>query len=295
MDGRDRITGDKIGAVLFAAAITNRPFLEELAPIGKPDENDCSDVQLCLVGKWECPWRGEIEITKQNLKEMLTNWEQGIRDTEGAATKAMFTKSPTRGPQHTPPKGGNTMDDKRIRELCKLSDTEAITDDHRTQALAELERQLSEAKGQVQTLTATQTKPGTVQLSEAEVGTLRTQAHAGAEADRRLKLMEADKAVGDAMSAGKILPAQAAWAKTYALNDPTGFAAYITATPKVMDFSVRGSDGVPGEGGNQNEVQAFIEGRTKGDGAVTFTEATDEAYKKFTKPQMDTWRFKKVS
>lgn len=45
---------------------------------------------------------------------------------------------------------------------------------------------------------------------------------------------DADEAVTLALRAGKITPAQKAWAETYALSDPKGFAAFVEKAPQVI-------------------------------------------------------------
>ena len=59
----------------------------------------------------------------------------------------------------------------------------------------------------------------------------------------RLNLAERDAAaaVDVAMRAGKVTPAQAEWAKGYALKDAEGFKAFVAGAPKVVEFDEKGS------------------------------------------------------
>jgi phage I-like protein len=50
----------------------------------------------------------------------------------------------------------------------------------------------------------------------------------------RLAAEVADRAVGEALQAGKISPAQREWALEYFRQDQEGFAAYVARAPKVM-------------------------------------------------------------
>jgi cation transport regulator ChaB len=81
-------------------------------------------------------------------------------------------------------------------------------------------------------------QPETVSLAEytatkEEVKRLTT---ALAERDR-------DKAVADAIAAGKITPAQKAWADTYAMSDPKGFGTFVAAQPVIVNLGEKGHDG----------------------------------------------------
>jgi phage I-like protein len=50
----------------------------------------------------------------------------------------------------------------------------------------------------------------------------------------RLVAKAAEKAVGQALQAGKISPAQKDWALEYFRQDPEGFATYVARAPKVV-------------------------------------------------------------
>ena len=50
----------------------------------------------------------------------------------------------------------------------------------------------------------------------------------------RLAAEAADKAVGAALQAGKITPAQTGWALEYFRQDPQGFATYVAHAPKTV-------------------------------------------------------------
>jgi len=54
-----------------------------------------------------------------------------------------------------------------------------------------------------------------------------------AELEAKLASMNAEKAVAQALTDGKIVKAQEAWAKDYAAKNPQGFADFIAAAPKV--------------------------------------------------------------
>jgi Mu-like prophage I protein len=54
--------------------------------------------------------------------------------------------------------------------------------------------------------------------------------------------------VSDAEKAGKLTPAQRPTALAFALKDPTGFAAHVAASPKVIEFGERGVNTPGGEG-----------------------------------------------
>jgi hypothetical protein len=55
------------------------------------------------------------------------------------------------------------------------------------------------------------------------------------------KTRDATEAVGAAIKAHKILPAQKDWAQSYAAADPAGFKAFVEKAPEVLDTSEKGS------------------------------------------------------
>jgi phage I-like protein len=88
-----------------------------------------------------------------------------------------------------------------------------------------------------------ETKPEAVSLSEHQetvnkVATLETKL---AEKEKVIALSERDGRVNKAMAAGKVLPAQKSWADEYALKDPAGFDAFVTAAPVAVELKEKGS------------------------------------------------------
>lgn len=61
---------------------------------------------------------------------------------------------------------------------------------------------------------------------------------------------EAADAVGLALKAGKITPAQEGWAKSYALSDPKGFAAFAEKAPQVVPMGAIHFEDAPKSGGS---------------------------------------------
>ena len=73
LDFTDEGTGNKIGGALLAIGLTNRPFLKGMAPVGKPDANDESDVQVFVTGEWHHPFYGRFTVEPRHLQEMVGN------------------------------------------------------------------------------------------------------------------------------------------------------------------------------------------------------------------------------
>lgn len=69
----------------------------------------------------------------------------------------------------------------------------------------------------------------------------------------RLAERDRDDLVAEAMTAGKITPAQKEWAEAYALNDPEGFRVFIAKAPVVVPVAPMGiqnksnSEGIDGD------------------------------------------------
>ena len=61
--------------------------------------------------------------------------------------------------------------------------------------------------------------------------------------NQTIALKERDERVSSAINAGKVLPAQKAWAEEYALKDPTGFDAFVSAAPVVVKLGEVGHQG----------------------------------------------------
>ena len=55
----------------------------------------------------------------------------------------------------------------------------------------------------------------------------------------------AEKAVKDAIAAGKLPPAQEAWALAYAAEQPDAFTAFIARQPVLLPPGQQGKDGTP--------------------------------------------------
>jgi len=66
-------------------------------------------------------------------------------------------------------------------------------------------------------------------LTEEDVRSLQTQVGT---LTKTLAEREAKAAVNEAISSGKVLPAQRPWAESYALSDPAGFKTYVETAPK---------------------------------------------------------------
>ena len=58
-----------------------------------------------------------------------------------------------------------------------------------------------------------------------------------------IALKERDERVSKAISEGKILPAQKAWADGYAYKDPQGFKAFVESAPKAIELGEKGIQG----------------------------------------------------
>lgn len=65
---------------------------------------------------------------------------------------------------------------------------------------------------------------------------------------KALKRLNEERAAGDAVTmalkSGKITPAQADWAKNYALSDPKGFGAFVEKAPQVVPMGEIATDDV---------------------------------------------------
>ncbi len=84
---------------------------------------------------------------------------------------------------------------------------------------------------------------------QANEAGLRQQAAELSALKARLTAEAAEKAVGAAMQAGKITPAQRGWALEYFRQDPQGFTTYVAHAPKTVPLgellSLKGEERLP--------------------------------------------------
>lgn len=129
----------------------------------------------------------------------------------------------------------------RIMEFLKsvatmLGLAETATED---QVLAELQQRLADEPGVGGSIAKALNLGDTATESEvvATIHAIRQRPDLSAEVaslKSRLAARDRDDLVAEAMTAGKITPAQKDWADAYALNDPDGFRVFIAKAPSVV-------------------------------------------------------------
>ena len=124
--------------------------------------------------------------------------------------------------------------DKEVQKMHELAEILGVSEDRVTETVKTLkagETKLAEAEGRITELEG--------KLTAAEE---KNQEH-----DKQLTESEAQKVVDDAIKEGKLLPAQAEWAKNYQLTDPEGFKTYLGMVEKVgPDLHIKGGEGDEG-------------------------------------------------
>jgi len=93
--------------------------------------------------------------------------------------------------------------------------------------------------------------------------------------NQTIALKERDERVNSAINAGKVLPAQKAWAEEYALKDPTGFDSFVSAAPVVVKLGEVGHQGGEPEEVSLTEAELSV-ARLMGVDKETLTKSKKE-------------------
>ena len=329
MDHTDPGSGDKVGAALLAIGLVTRPFLKGMARVEDPDEDNVSHIQVFATGEWHHEWYGRITIEPRHYDEIIANADllfssireesdhgatemvvdynhqslYGEPDASKAAGwvrgKGLYVVKPEAAkvaasevgaiPQHKA-QGVWAMKDERVRELLKLSEGEAVTDQHRADVLELLDASNAELAGKVEELEAADDEAAGDEAAEpkqedeaaegepVDIAQLREQAAEGAAAAKTLRERDARDAVKLAEDGNKLLPAQRGWAEGYALNDPQGFAAFVEGQPDVVPLGTDGGSD-DGTGADAGGVRAFIDAKTAE--GMSLADAQSAAQKQF--------------
>lgn len=129
--------------------------------------------------------------------------------------------------------------EKELRTLLGL--------DEKGDVLAAVTALKSKAEANTVALTEQESLKTKLAATETKLSEVTTKAQT---ATTKLAEIERDGRVSKALKAGKIVPAQKAWADQYALTDPAGFDAFVIAAAPVIDLTENGA-----EGGDPAEIQ----------------------------------------
>ena len=204
----DSESGVKYSNVLFGAALTNRPFIKGMEPVLLSEK--MKDFTLYQYNKKEGGNMLKDILVALGLKEDAT-----IEAVKGKIAEL----------------GKSSVSFKEINKALELKEDAVEAD-----IVLKLSEVIKEAKD------LKETKSGTVTLSEAEVKTLKEDAKAGKEAARQLAEDRAGAAVEKALSEGKIVPAQKAWALKEAARDLKAFNEFVASAQKVLSTEETGTE-----------------------------------------------------
>lgn len=193
------------------------------------------------------------------------------------------------------------MDDARIRQILGLAEGAEITAEHRAQALIKLDelltdanRQLGEAQAQVVQLTESRT--GTVQLTEAQHRELVDGAAAGKEAQKQLAEMRADEALRRAVDVEHRALSEEAKStlRPILISNHAEGLKLLSTYPQLPGqmFTAGGADDPGADSKATTErVQAFIDSE-RASKKLSEVEAIVAARKKFSAAEMDAWEYR---
>lgn len=217
---QDKETGQDIGTVLLAGALTNRPFLEGPA------------------------WMSPIILGEGIPRPVLFDRPRGGQPGRGEGGEHIVNKA--------------TVDEQQLRDVLGIRAGERIEEAVRAlkeradalqadnAALAEQVGDLKRQAGQGIPLSEfEQVKEQNAQLAERLT-----------QLDAELRLRDCDDAIRKGLEAGKIVPATQAWARAYFLSDPEGFQRFLESVPQVVPLSETGTGHVPV---HQEPAEAFTD------------------------------------
>jgi hypothetical protein len=121
------------------------------------------------------------------------------------------------------------------QEITQINNTEEIMEEELRKVLG-----LDEKADVIGAVTALKAKADSAEVKLTEGEQLQAQV---AKLTEAIALKERDERVSKAISEGKILPAQKAWADGYAYKDPQGFDAFVESAPKAIELGEKGIQG----------------------------------------------------
>ena len=202
LEYKEKENGNDVGATLLAVALTNRPFLEGMAPVVLMENGTLLKFNEEIITSNE----GGVQVNIQIIREVLGLSEDAEEQIAEAVEK-----------MHT--------------------ENQALT-----QSNSELTEKNSELTETIKTTeTNTDPEDGKVKMNESDFIVLKEQAKQGAEASKMLKEMKADEAVKLVLSERKIAPKQKEWARAYALQNPDGFKTFSENATAIISFDEVGS------------------------------------------------------
>ena len=237
----DPETKAKINNVLFAATLTNRPFLKGMAPVALDEDGNLpTTIEILREGDYYHPQYGDIAIKAEE------DSESAIDRIVNGVLKILGKEVPQRGFAETKTIGEVTMDEK-ILEILKANGIELEADADQYVALEQLIDSLK-AEPDENEETTLEAEETATKLEETANENVRL-AEKNIKLEERVKALEkasydANKQVffDEAIRQGTMRPADRD--KYEALYDasPEGVKALFEDAVPVVDFEVHGSD-----------------------------------------------------
>lgn len=254
----DKETGKKTGPTLISVALTNRPFLEGMEPVVLSEQLGAmifieeafqereSQVRRAYYAQFPPSGVGGIGPYVSDIFESYV-----IVEEEGALFRLPYTKDEDENVTFDTTKKTKVKLIKTYEEVG-LSESSGVTEiEQKEDEMDKLLRELlglGEGADVVEAVRIIKAKSEEADGLKAQVTELEgkiTAAEGKAQtAEQKLTETEADKAVNDALTQGKIIPKMVEWAKAYVLRDPDGFKAFTEMTEKVgPDLTIKGLEG----------------------------------------------------
>lgn len=241
---KDKEDGDDKGTVLTGAALTTKPWIEDLAIVLSEKvftDNLIIDAIDAVKQLKEIKKGGELEVDIKTLIEKLklnenATEEDVINAIEGLLNKPKVDLTGIR-------KKLNLNDDADIESIVKAID-ELLKPEGGKEEKEEGKEEKTELSEQVASLSET-AKDLTVRLTESEK---KREAM-----ETQLKEKDFDLDFNSRMQKGTILPKMKEWAKSLYLRDPNEYKSIAETMPMMVDLSVKGADA----GGEVDAIKKF--------------------------------------
>lgn len=254
LNSKSKTSGERIGAVIHSAGLTNSPFVDGLQPIINKEEVK-SEMNFLQKIKELFGLTADTATEDDALQAVtgLTKFVTAIKEALGLQADASQTqveesisglkKAKASG---TPPGSAvaeKVVAAKEVLTILELKE-DATVDDIRAKVVA--------------------LKNPSQYVSKQDFEKL----------ESKLALKDRDELVAQAIAQGKVTPAQKDWAQAYALKDPAGFKAYVEKSPQVVPLN-KIDKPAPLDPTRPDETQVFIN-KQLGIDAATFKKYAGE-------------------
>lgn len=256
---RHKETGEKLGTVLYAVALTNRPFLEGMAPVALAEGVE--------IPEFYRPAKPKPEVRRTSMNEArireLLSLSEGTEVTDEHRNQALEILDgqvkELEGQAAGIAEAAGVEDASAVTAALKEApgDGKVITLGERVILTAEQHTALAERAAKADELE--KGEEGTVKLTETEATKLREDATAGADASKKLHEKEVADVISQGMKEGRIAASEKEVLTKVGVRDLGELKELVAARPKNLISMKEAGTGNENDNGGGEEVAEFIE------------------------------------